>query len=78
MYVPELVRLVKEINKRRLKNWKMELAIVQNPHVKNPKQLWQDLNSADDEDTRREAKFDPVGFEKLKQVSRKNPRIVVK
>lgn len=78
MYVPELVQLTKEINKRKLREWKMELAIVQNPHVKDPKKLWQDLNNADPDEKKRSEVFDVAGFEKLKQQLRKNPRMVIK
>ena len=56
----------------------MQLAIVQNPHVKDPKELWRVLNSQDTSQITRVEKFDDVGFEVLKSRLRANPRFVVK
>lgn len=55
----------------------MQLAIVQNPHTKDPKSLWKDLEDPDD-NRYLNPQFDEAGFERLKTELRKNPRMMVK
>ena len=53
----------------------MELAIVQNPHVKDPKKLWRLFNNA--EPRKRSEEFDSAGFEAFKLELSKNPKFKV-
>lgn len=78
VYFDELAELVKKINKRKVNEYKMQLAIAHNPHVKNYKELWRILERQDDEQHKKSEEFDPVGFEQLKSVLSNNPRIIVK
>jgi hypothetical protein len=64
-----------------LSNFKTQLAIVSNPHTKNPKQLWDILNKPDEEQMSiEEYAFDSAGFENLKHAigGTSGTRIVVK
>ena len=45
-YIDELVHLLDKIKARHVTNYQMQLAIVQNPHTKNPKELWQTLDQS--------------------------------
>lgn len=58
----------------------MQLAIVQNPHSKEPKELWQILQDAEPKKPELyvEPKFDADGFERLKAVMGQNPRFEIK
>ena len=56
----------------------MQLAIVQNPHVKDPKQLWTALRKHDPQRGQEKQEFDAAGFERLKAALSQNPRFVVK
>ncbi len=78
VYLDELIFLVQKINHRKLIEYRMQLAIVQNPHVKDPKHLWDILTSQDKDFVTEPKEFDPVGFELLKSQLRGNPRFVVK
>lgn len=78
VYLPDLVYLVQKINRRKIVDYRMQLAITQNPHIKDPKKLWDILASQDKEFNRRPAEFDAAGFELLKSQLRGNPRFVVK
>lgn len=80
-YVDELFELVQKINKRKLNVYKMQLAIAQNPHVKDPNVLWNELKAQETTADGKEAKkpeFDLAGFEMFKSRLSANPRIVVK
>lgn len=66
------------INQRRNSDWQMQLAIVQNPHVKDPKQLWTALRKHDPQRGQEKQEFDAAGFERLKAALSQNPRFVVK
>lgn len=55
----------------------MELAIAQNPHVKNPKELWDTLNAYERYDNDTE-ELDKAGMALLKDKMRQNPRIMIK
>lgn len=84
VYLDELTELIPKIERRKNAAYKMQLAIVQNPHVKNQKELWSILNTQEKQIERKEKpkeeepKFDAVGFEMLKSKMRQNPRILVK
>lgn len=70
IYLDELYYLSKLINKRRLTEYKMQLAIVTNPHIKDPKTLWRLLEDQErelDGSKYMDAEFDAVGFENFKQ-----------
>lgn len=80
-YFDELFFLVDKINKRKIQDYKIQMAIIQNPHVKDPKVLWKEIEKQENElegKSYLEAEFDTVGFEMLKSKMRENPRIVVK
>jgi hypothetical protein len=72
----DLFFLVQKINDRKLIDYKMQLAIIQNPHVKDPKHLWRVLESKKEQ--KQNDEFDPAGFALLKSALSKNPRIIVK
>lgn len=56
----------------------MQLAIAQNPHAKNPQELW-DLLSKDTPTEKKESDtLDIGGMELLKAKMSENPRIIVK
>lgn len=57
----------------------MQLAIIQNPHVKDPKELWRILNQRQENiPAPRPEKFDAVGFDLLKSQLSGNPRFIIK
>ena len=59
----------------------MRLAIVQNPHTKNPKELFQIIERQEREQQalpEKAPEFDRTGFEALKNAMRGNPKVVVK
>jgi hypothetical protein len=79
VYLDELYKLLEQARIRKVREWKMQLAIASNPHVKDPKTLYRML----DEEERRNRKLEPVkfdagAFEVLKQRISDNPRIIVK
>lgn len=67
-----------EVKKRRLTEYKMQLAIVQNPHLdpKDQKLLWEELNR-DDQMPKSEV-FDEQGFAKLKEVMSQGKAFIIK
>lgn len=83
--VPELLRLIDKINLRTVRRNIADLAISQNPHTKNPKELADSLIHQEKEllaqisnEQPKPPEFDAVGFELLKQRMSQNPRIIVK
>lgn len=78
VYFDELYYLTQKIEKRKLAEYKMQLAIAQNPHVKDPKELWRILNSQTTESYERPHELDNASFEILKSKLSSNPRFVVK
>lgn len=78
VYLDELYAMVPKINRRKLADYKMEMAIVQNPHVKNPKELWAMLDQQEKQFEPQDDKFDPAGFDRFKNALRKNPKFNVK
>jgi hypothetical protein len=77
VYFDELFYFQKEIKKRRMNEYQMQLAIVQNPHVEKPEILWKMLNEQDDGLPRSEA-LDKEGLDNLKSLLAKGSNIVVK
>lgn len=79
VYVDQLICLIAKANLRKIANWRMQLAITTNPHVKNPKQLFAILDNEERKITGpAQTELDPGGFEALKQRLKQNPRFVVK
>lgn len=68
--------LLKEINRRKLADWQMQLAIVQNPYSKKPKELWDILKGQ--ERRSEDIEYDAAGLERLKQNLRQSGKVVVK
>lgn len=57
------------------------MVIVQNPHAKNPKELWDTITRIEKQipgTTQKSDSFDAAGFEILKAKLRQNPRFIVK
>lgn len=52
---------------RRVSDWKMQLAITQNPHTKEPQTLWQELDKMDNPGIR-DDEFDREGMMRLKKM----------
>lgn len=79
VYLDQLVKLIKQSNLRKIREWRMQLSIVSNPHVKDPKNIFRLL---DREETRimgpAGPEFDQVGFEALKNQLSRSQRIIVK
>ena len=64
-------------------DYKMQLAIIRNPHTENPDNLVKILDQGFEDDpevsyAKRKAEFDEAGFELLKSKLMQNPRFVVK
>ena len=76
MYLDEVIILLNQISKRKKEEYRMLLAISQNPHVKEPKLLWDALSYKEEEND------EPVDLEKelgkLKMAMSDNPRIMIK
>ena len=71
------MELLDRITKRKNSDYKMQLAIAQNPHSTDPKQLWY-LLSRNEEADPTSLELDVEGFERLKQAMSKSGSIVVK
>lgn len=52
--------------------------IVQNPHTKNPQELWKMLERQQKAEEPKEEVFDQSGFDRLRGALDKNPRFIVK
>lgn len=79
VYFDELFYLIEQARVRKINDWKMQLAIISNPHVKDPKLLYRML----DHEARRQhnpetAVFDANAFDRLKQRVSEGGRIIVK
>ena len=67
-YPDDLFFLNKKIEKRQIADYKMQLSIAHNPHMKEQKELWDILNKADGVSRDRlEEKLDKTAFARLKQ-----------
>ena len=73
VYVDELVPMIKQINRRRIKNYKMQVMIT---HTSDPKKLLRQLDESDSAD--KPVELDTSGMEALKFAMSGNPRIIVK
>lgn len=69
--------LFERANKRKRQEYLMQIAIAQNPHVKNPQDLIRALSDKQ-EDYIEEQKLDKAAFAIFKQRISENPRIIVK
>jgi len=76
VYFDELFELANLINNRKRDEYRVLLAIAQNPHTKDPKQLWQILES--DEERKRSLEFDEKGFDAFKAAMSQTGKFVVK
>ena len=72
----ELVIFVAKIRERQVKNYMMDLAIISNPHSKEPKDLWRMLEAQVKKPV--EEKLDKQGMELLKQRLGASKKFVVK
>jgi len=76
IYIDDVFNLQKQITRRHFEEWKMQLAIVQNPHTEKPKDLWDMLVAQtavpDDEP------LDKVAFENFKAVVSGGKHVAVK
>lgn len=79
VYVDELFYLSQKINKRKLNDYKLWTAIIQSPHLKDSRRIWDTFKSMEGElQIDEPAKLDVTGMEAAKLIMRKNPRFVVK
>lgn len=82
VYLDDLFALSKRINLRKLTEYRMQLAIATNPHIKNPKELWRTFDEQERQMTGQaymDEDFDVVGFERFKQtLQRHGSAIIVK
>lgn len=72
MYLDELFYLVENINKRQTRDWKMQLAIAQNPYTKKPQDLWKLIDKLEEKEEEYQ------GVAALKQLFSKNKRFNIK
>lgn len=80
VYLDELFVFTRLINRRKIQGYKMQLAIAQNPHIKNPKDLWRLLEQQESEVEGKsylDSEFDATGFEAFKQTLQRNSKGVV-
>lgn len=80
VYLDELFVFTRLINRRKVQDYKMQLAIAQNPHIKNPKDLWRILEQQENEIEGKsylDTEFDSVGFEAFKQTLQRNSKNIV-
>jgi len=82
VYLDELFIFTRLINRRKINDYKMALAIATNPHTKDPKNLWGVLERQERLNEGKEyldAEFDAAGFAAFKQtLQRHGSAIVVK
>lgn len=79
VYFEDIVPLMEKARLRKLQEWRMQLSIVSNPHVKDPKKLFAIIA----QEERRllgvvDVGFDAKGFDRLKNQLSNNPRFVIK
>lgn len=82
VYLDELFVFSRLITRRKISEQKMALAIATNPHTKNAKRLWDELDRQERYNDGRDyldAEFDAIGFDRFKQaLQRHGSSIVVK
>jgi hypothetical protein len=75
VYLDELPIFSRLITRRKINDYKMQLAIATNPHTKDAKRLWNTLEQQERQNEGKsyiDSEFDAVGFEKLKQALQNN------
>lgn len=77
VYLDDLIKLMPVIEKRKLDEYRIQLALITNPHTKNPSELWNMLKPPPDI-TDRPIELDKTSFDLLKTKLSKGSRIVVK
>lgn len=82
VYLDELFVFTRLINRRKINNYKMALAIATNPHIKDPKGLWRALDRQERENDGKgylDAEFDAAGFEAFKaRLKQRGSAIIIK
>ena len=79
VYLDELYALIEHSRVRKIQEYKMQLTIVSNPHVKDPKKLYNILLEQERLSGEPvEADFDKDGFDVLKARLGASPHFVVK
>lgn len=76
-YPDELARLSRRIQARQIEDYRVRLAIAQNPYAKNPKELWERLRPPRIY-PKIEPKLDERAFDALKQKLAGTGKFVVK
>lgn len=71
------MNLLPVIERRKLDEYRIELALITNPHTKDPKALWRMLQPPTDA-IERPVSFDKTSFDILKTQLSQDSRIVVK
>jgi hypothetical protein len=69
VYLDELFIFARIINRRKISEYKMQLAIATNPNTKDPKALWEMLDNQEKQNEGKDyinAEFDAAGFEAFK------------
>ena len=64
------------VKKRKIVEYRMQLAITQNPHIKEPEHLWKILEYADKEAV--DEQLDKAGMERLKGIMSAGKAFIVK
>lgn len=80
VYLDELFTFTRLINRRKLNDYKMRLAIATNPHTKEPKSLWELLDRQERSNEGQDyldAEFDASGFEAFKNMLKRNNSAVI-
>lgn len=80
VYLDELFYFVKLINRRKISEYKMALAISTNPHTKTPKKLWDTLDQQERTNEGKDyldAEFDQAGFDRFKQTLQRHSKAIV-
>ncbi|MBN2263069.1 MAG: hypothetical protein JW735_09155 [Prolixibacteraceae bacterium] len=75
VYFDELFIFTRLINRRKITEYKMQLAIISNPHTKTPKTLWHMLDQRERENEGKayiDAEFDPKTFEAFKETVKRH------
>ena len=76
-YIDELILLQKKIKQRNISEIKTQLIIAQNPHVKNPKEIWKILDQEEERKPQKQV-FDQLGFDRLRGKLANSAKIIVK
>ena len=77
IYLDEFLQLQKQIKNRKILDIKLQLNIAQNPHTKDPKKFFEELDRLEDKPIEKPV-LDKTGFSILKSKLAKSSSIVVK